>query len=50
MSKSRLTRLKGGAWSPCCPALSPVQVYLNLVLEYVPDTVYRINKVGAGGG
>lgn len=24
----------------CCPP----QVYLNLVLEYVPDTVYRINK------
>jgi serine/threonine protein kinase len=22
----------------------PAQVYLNLVLEYVPDTVYRINK------
>jgi hypothetical protein len=27
-----------------CTATAPRQVYLNLVLEYVPDTVYRINK------
>lgn len=27
-----------------CLIFSPAQVYLNLVLEYVPDTVYRINK------
>ena len=34
----------GGRGGGSAPASSPDDVYLDLVLEFVPDTVYKINK------